>query len=374
MPYVLLRAAPPAAMALYALACFLCLRPRPGTLEWIAACDRTLPPVHAGTLGAADVPPLLAVCLLAGLMWAFGAAPREAFSAPVTAHTLFTLLVCVAAPVAATALSYAFCKRLFDATAPAALAAALVAADLSVEPVTLAFSAAGFYFLVRALTVGDGARFRDALLPLGGCFAFLAAGCYFDAGLSLLLAAALLAAFADGLRRALREGRVWLIPCLLTAALAAGAALAAVYLPGAERAGFRIPNALLQGAYYRQTARRVVSSSAALYGGWRPLNRLRLQYDGVFILAGTLALAAAVVASCRRRARWGALLLLWFTAHCAAFFLLGAHALSVPCAASLCALWTRLQRRGALWLAALGAGLLLAILIAQSLSVLLVFE
>jgi len=369
MQYAL--AVPLAAMALYALACCLCLRLRPGTLDWIAACDQPLPPVRAVALGAADALPMLAVCLLAGAMWAFGATPREAFFAPLTPQSLLTLLACIAAPSASAALTYALCKRLFDAAVPAAFAAALVAVDLSVEPVTLVFSAAGLFFLVRALTLETGARFRDALPSLAGCFAFLGAGCYFSAGLFLPLAAALLAALADALRRVVREGRVWFFPCLLTAVLSAGAALTLIYLPGASKAGFQIPGALLQPEYYRRTARGIVKRFAALVGGWRPLNCLRLQYDGILILAGSAALLAAAVASCRRRARWGGLLLFWFAAQTAAFLLLGAHALSLPCAVCLCALWTRLQRRGALWLAALGAGLLLAVLIAHSLLILL---
>ncbi len=367
MQYALFRAAPLVLLALYALACCLYLRTRPGTLAWIAACDQPLPPVRAGKLGAPDVLPMLAVCLLAGVVWALGATPRTAFSTSQTPQTLMTLLVCIAAPVAASALTYALCKRMFDAAVPSALAAALVAVDLSVEPTALAFSAAGFFFLVRALTLEDEARFRDALLPLAGCFAFLGAGCYFDMGLCIPLAAALLAALTDGLRRALREGRVWLVPCLLTAALSAGAALALIYLPGALNGDFQFPTVLLQGVYYRRTARQIADSATALTGGWWPLNRLRLQYDGVLILSGLAAMIAAVVASCRRRARWGALLLFWFASQGAAFWLMGLHALSLPSAVCLCALWTRLQRRGGLWLAALGAGLLLAVMIAQSL-------
>lgn len=144
----------PALVLLYSAVCAAALRPRTGTLAWISACDRPAPLLlgHPHPAGKKDVLPLAAVCAVTVLLRAAGSMrPFAAFFSQPPAPLAWALLELAGAPLAAAALAYLLMKRLFGQTVSAALCAALVAADFSANPVSLAFSAASLYCLVRYL-------------------------------------------------------------------------------------------------------------------------------------------------------------------------------------------------------------------------------
>ncbi len=356
-----------ALLSFYCGACVAARRPAAGSLDWIARCDR--PPVSlpgSGTaLGARDLLVLLALCLPTGLIWLLGTLwPLSFYRSMPSVQLVVVLLKNVLAPVTAVALAYASMKRLFGRTLSAALAAAVIAVDLAVEPVTLAFAAAGLYFLVRFLTVPEPARFVELLPHLIGCVASLAVGCWFDVSLFILLTAALLAVLFSCVGRLYVSGRpLRLIACLLAAVLSAVLAWIAVFLPGGLANGMEFPGLLLQSGYYRMISTRLAETFLARIGGRSPLDLLRVQYDWLPLAAGAAALLAALVRLFWKRDSRCALLPLWSAAQLLAFCYLGSYALPLSCALCLCRVWAGLEERHHTWLAALGAVCLLTFLL-----------
>lgn len=358
----------PALVSFYTAACVWALRPRAGTLEWIPACDRPAPPLFGSPylLELADLPLVLAVFVLTAALWIFGTMQPLAFHFSLPPVELVqSLLKDAAAPAAAAVLSFLLLKRLFGQTVSAAMCAALIAADLSAEPVTLVFSAGSLYFFVCCLTAPEASGLLGAAVPLAGGFACLAVGCYFDPALLMMFPAALFLCAMGCVDRFIQTGRMVLAYFLAGAVLVSLLVWILVYIPAGMREGWTFPSLLIRGDYYKLILRRLRDGLSALYGGWLPLNIVRLRYDWMLLLAGFPALIAAGVELIRDGDRRCLLILAWTVMAVAAFCLLGSHALSLACALCLCRVWARLQENRFHWLACLGAGCLFLFLLTQ---------
>ncbi len=355
----------PALVLLYSAVCAAALRPRTGTLDWIAACDRPAPLLlgNPRPVGKKDVVPLIAVCAVTGLLRAAGSLrPFGLFLAQPPAPLAWALLELVGAPVAAAALAYLLMKRLFGQTFSAALCAALIAADFSANPVSLVFSTASLFCLVRYLTVPEEAGFPQTAIPLAGGFVCLAVGCYFDPALLLMLPAAILLCVMGCVDRFTMTGKLWLPSCLAAGLLSVTLAWIAVFIPAGLADGYTFPAMLAEGGYYWMALRRLGLGFSALYGGWRSAPSLP---DGwPLLLAAVPALIAAAVWAVRRRSRHSLVVFIWPAAQFLTLALLGSNAVSLACALCLCQVWSRLEENRFLWLVWAGAGALFALLLA----------
>lgn len=355
----------PVLVLLYCAACAAALRPRTGTLAWISACDRPTPPVIGRPHPAEkkDLLPLAGICILTcllrvvGTMWPLSVS----FSLPPVQLAL-ALLERVGGPLAAVVLSYFLMKRLFGQTFSAALCAGLIAADLSADPVSLAFSAASLFCLVRYLTGPEEPSFRQTLIPLAGGFVFLAAGCYFDPALLPMLAAAVFLCVMGCVDRFVMTGKLWLFPCLGTAFLSVALTWIAVFIPAGMWEGYEFPSMLVEGGYYLMVVLRLGSGFAALFSGGLTV---AVPDDWPLLLAAFPALISAAVWMVRDHNRRSILILVWFVMQCLTLVLLGNHALSLGCAVCLCQVWSRLEENRFLWLGCVGAGALFALLLMQ---------
>lgn len=355
----------PVLVLLYCAVCIAAFRPRTGTLAWISACDRPTPPMLGLSHPAEkkDLLPLAGICVLTCLLRIAGTMrPLSVHFSQPPVQLELELLERVGAPLAAVVLSYLLMKRLFGQTFSAALCAALIAADLSADPISLAFSATSLFFLVRYLTVPEEPTFRQTLFPLTGGFVFLAAGCYFDPALLLMLIAAVFLCVIGCIDRFIMTGKLWLIPCLTAAVLSVTLTWTAIFIPAGMGEGYGFPSMLAEGGYYLMVLLRLVSGFDSLFRGG--LN-VALPYDWPLLLAAFPALISAAVWLVRDHNRRSILILVWTVVQSLTLALLGSHALSLGCAVCLCQVWSRLEENRFLWLVCVGAGALLALLIAQ---------
>lgn len=351
----------PILVLLYCAACAAALRPRTGTLAWIAACDRPVPPLLGQPYPVVrnDILPLAAVFVLSCLLRAAGfMLPFAVFFSQPPARLAVSLLEQAGAPFAAV-LSYLSMKRLFGQTYSAALCAALAAADLAVDPVYLFFSAAALFFLVRYLTVPEDANFRQTAIPLVCGFLALAAGCSLEPALLMLLPAAIFLCVLGCADRFTIAGKLWLSSCLAAALLTVTLTWIAVFLPAGLSEGYSFPSMLVEGRYYWMILQRLGAGFSALYqAGISPLR------DNWPLLAAAFpALIAAVIWLVRDQNRRSMVVLIWSLLHLLALVLLGQSAISLACALCFCMVWSKLEENRFLWLACAGAGVLLALLL-----------
>lgn len=352
----------PILVFVYSIGSALALRPRTGTLEWIPACDRPAPLLlgHPCPAEKMDIITVTGVCVLTVLLRLFGTMRplSAAFSLPPADLTLLVLKQ-LAAPLITVALSCLLMKRMFGRSISAALAAILIGADLVPDPVTLAFSAASLYFLIRYLTVPEEAGVRQTLIPLVCGFVLLAAGCYFDPALLLMLPAAIALCVAGCVDRFIMAGKLWLASCLTAGLLSVTLVWILIWIPDGIAEGYTFPALLLEGGYYWMVLQRLGSGFTALYG-WKPPG---LPNDWPLLLAALPALIAAVAWVIKLRSRRSIVLLIWFGMQLLTMTLLGSHALSPGCALCLCQVWTKLEENRFLWLACAGAGILFVLLL-----------
>ena len=355
----------PALVLLYSAVCAAALRPRTGTLAWITACDRPSPHLlgHPHPAVKKDVLPLAAVCAVTVLLRAAGSMqPFAAFFSQPPAPLAWALLELAGAPLAAAALAYLLMKRLFGQTVSAALCAALVAADFSANPVSLAFSAASLYCLVRYLTVPEDAGFPQAAIPLVGGFVCLAIGCVFDPALLLMLAAAVFLCLVGCADRFIMTGKLWVPSCLAAALLSVTLTWIAVFIPAGLADGYTFPAMLAEGGYDWMALRRLGAGFSALYSGG--LAAVSLPDGWPLFLAAFPALLAAAVWLVRDHSRHSLVVFIWSVMQLLTLALLGSNALSLGCAVCLCQVWSKLEENRFLWLAWVGAGALFALLLA----------
>ena len=355
----------PALVLLYSAGCVAALRPRTGTLDWIAACDRPVPLLlgHSHPVGKKDILWLAGICLLTCLLRVAGSMrPLSLWFSLPPARLAAALLENVGAPVEAAALSYLLMKRMFGQTISAALCAALAAADFSANPLSLGFLAASLFFLVRYLTVPEDAGFRQTAVPLAGGFAALAAGCYFDPALLVMLPAAIFLCVMGCADRFTMTGKLWLPSCLAAALLSVIFAWIAVFIPAGLAEGYAFPSMLVEGGYYWMIVRRLGTGFSSLYGG--TMAAAQLPGDWPLLLAAFPALISAAVWLIRDHNRRSLLILIWFAMQLLALALLGSNAVSLACAVCLCQVWSKLEENRFLWLACVGAGALAALLLA----------
>lgn len=355
----------PVLVLLYCAVCVAALRPRTGTLAWISACDRPTPPMIGLPHPAEkkDLLPLAGICVLTCVLWVAGTMrPLSVSFSLLPVELALLLLERVGGPLAAVVLSYLLMKRLFGQTFSAALCAVLIAADLSADPVSLAFSAASLFCLVRYLTAPEEPSFRQTLIPLAGGFVFLAAGCYFDPALMLMLTAVVFLCVIGCVDRFVMTGKLWLSPCLGTALLSVALTWIAIFIPDGMREGYRFPSMLVEGGYYLMVLLRLGNGFTALFSGG--LTAV-LPDDWPLLLAAFPAVIAAAVWLVRCHNCRSILLLVWALMQFLTFALLGSHVLSLGCAVCLCQVWSRLEENRFLWLACVGAGALFLLLLVQ---------
>lgn len=353
----------PALVLVYSAVCIAALRPRTGTLDWIPACDRPAPLLlgHSYPVRKKDILFLAAVCVLTCLLRAAGfpGTLAGAFSLPPGQLTL-ALLKYAGVPAAAAALAWLVMKRLYGQTLAVSLCAVLIAADFSADPVSTVFSAAALFFLVHYLTVPEQAGFRRTAVPLAGGFVSLAAGCYFDPALLLMLPAALFLCVMGCIDRFITAGKLWLSSCLTAAILSLVLAWIVIFIPAGMDEGYRFPSLLVEGGYYLMVLQRLGDGFSMMSSS---VSALRLPADWPLLLAALPALVSAVVWLVRDHNRPSLLVLAWTVMQCLTFVLLGSHALSLACALCLCQVWSRLEENRYLWLAYAGTGILLVCLL-----------
>ena len=319
-----------------------------------AAADRPAPLLlgHPHPAGKKDVLPLAAVCAVTVLLRAAGSMqPFAAFFSQPPAPLAWALLELAGAPLAAAALAYLLMKRLFGQTVSAALCAALVAADFSANPVSLAFSAASLYCLVRYLTVPEDAGFPQAAI-----------GCVFDPALLLMLAAAVVLCLVGCADRVIITGKLWVPSCLAAALLSVTLTWIAVFIPAGLADGYAFPAMLAEGGYYWMALRRLGAGFFALYSGG--LAVVSLPDGWPLFLAAFPALLAAAIWLVRDHSRHSLVVFIWSVMQLLTLALLGSNALSLGCAVCLCQVWSKLEENRFLWLAWVGAGALFALLLA----------
>ena len=353
----------PVLVLLYCAVCAAALRPRTGTLAWIPDCDRPAPPLLGVSypVEKRDFLLLAGICVLTCPLRAAGTMrPLADFFSLDPGPLALALLEYVAAPLAAAALAFLLMKLLFGRSFSAALCAALIAADFQTDSVSLAFSAASLFCFVCFLTGPEEPSVRRTLVPLAGGFVFLAAGCYFDPGLTLMLAAGVILCVMGCVERFVRTGKLWALPCLAAAFLSVALTWTGVFILGGLREGYAFPSMLAESEFYLMALRRLGSGFASLFRGEMAVAP---PGDWPLLLAAFPALISAAVWLARRRDQRSALLLAWTLTQVLTFVLLGSHALSLGCAVCLCQVWSKLEENRFLWLACVGAGALAALLL-----------
>lgn len=350
-------------LGLYLSAYFSALRPRPGTLEWIAGYDRPALAM-AGQwqpLRPKDAAFLAPACAAALAVWSTVAVYtyRAAGEMPPGA-ILYAAILYGLAPVCTAASAYCLIRCLFGC-APAALLGALVLTlDLTADPVAQLAAAWMVLLLARYFTAPVGRSFASDCAPLALCAAMLAAACYLQPALWPLAGGGLLLLLLGCAARFVEQGqgRLWRSLALFLPVFAAVYYL--LHLPAALIAGMG-PQALFSADYARLVAARLMAGFRGLFGfraGWA---LAVLSYDWPLLLLGLGATAAALVSLRRRDFRAGLLGALFLILTLLWLFC-GPYALPLAAVLSLGYLWSELYRRRAYVLFSLAPALLLALL------------
>ena len=357
-------------LALYGAAYFRALKPRAGTLEWIALYDRP-PLAMAGRwyrLERADAVPLPVCCLLAAAAWGYAAwSSYQAVYPDVldVPEALLQLGIYYGLLPALTAAgAYCLLKGLFGSTSVTMLGVLILSADLTAEPVSMLAATLLLLGLLRFLTAGEQQTFGESCLPLLLTSVLIPIGCYFQPALLIPSAAVLLLLLAGCTIRFVRLGEGWFLKSLLTAVLPAAVTTLLLHIPAAVAAGLPFPQMLGSGAFYRSLAQRAAAAVSGLFhaGLWNVLPAAA--YDWPLLICGLCAAAAAAAGLLRRRDYRGLMLPVWFLALAAMWVLSGLYAMPLACVLCLCYVWADLYRREKYILAGLGAGCLLVLLLA----------
>ena len=305
-------------LVFYVAAYFRALRPRTGTLEWIAFYDQPAfslagrwHPLTGGDAWAALVSLLLGAGIWATAGWTgFGAALR---SGMLPTDFLVAMAVTYVVLPGLTALgAYLLFRGLFGSRAAALLAVAAVMLDLTAEPETMVFAVWSGLFLCRFLTAGEDHSFGEACPNLILAFALLAVGPYFSPALLWLAAADLVILAACSAGRFVHLGRGWFWAGLATALATLVLTTLALYLPAALLAGMRFPQLLLSRDYYLLIWQRLTAIGWEAFRPGLALEALVVfLYDWSMVLCGLCGLAAALGALFGRWDPLGLVLTLW---------------------------------------------------------------
>lgn len=356
-------------LAGYAAACARALRPRAGTLEWIAWYDRARLPLAGGwsSLGRRDVLPLAGVCLavLAAWGWAAWRTYAAAYGGAVPAEALLDGAVRYGLlPVLAAAAGYALVRGLWGSPLTACLTALAVGVDTTAEPRVLLLTAVPLLLLFRYVTAAGEEPFGAVCLRL--ILAFMAAAVAWRleaalAGAALLLVLTLLAGAAA---RFVELGRSWLLRSLAAAAAAFLATALLTWVPAAAAAGMAFPAGLVQAAFYEAAARGAWLATRAAFAP-SALRVMALLSDWPLLLCGLAAWLAAVYRLMRRRDLRAGLAALWLLGLTGLWLATDVYA--VPFGVLLClgSVWGPMCSRGRVRPVLLGGCALAALLAGQ---------
>ena len=354
-------------LAIYGAAYFHAMRPRTGTLEWIALYDRPAFSLvgrwHA--LTGKDALAALGCLVLGAALWGVAGWFRyrellqEAWVSaelPVTLAVTYLLLPGLSALGA-----YLLFRGLLGRPAAAVLAVAAIMLDLSAEPVTVVFVVWSGLFLCRFLTAGEECSFGEACPNLILAFALLAVGPYFSPALVWLAAADLLILLICCIGRFVHLGRGWLWGSLATALGTVVVTTLALYIPAALLAGMRFPQLLFTREYYLLIWQRLSAIGLAAFQPWLWMETLVVfLYDWPMLLCGLGGLVAALAALFGRWDPVGLVLTIWWLAMAAMAGVGNTFCMPLACGCCLCMVWSDLFDRERKYLAWLGAGCLLA--------------
>lgn len=351
------------ALAAYGYAYFCALRPRGGTLEWIAFHDRPhLMLQTAGTLTRRDIAGIAGVAVLTLAAWSVALLPALLLRADLSVNlALASIAYNSALPVLNAVLAYVLMKLLGGSTAAAILGGSLLGLNLLAEPTASVFvTASGLLaclFASRSQTRSFGANVCYLVL----CAAALTVGCYFCPALSLFAAAVLALLVASCVLRFINRGKPdgYLPKTLAVFVAAVAVTTLLVFLPAASLWGRPLLLAPFSAAYYQMIAQRVTELFTGLFGFQRFDVLSALYYDWPLLATGFLAVVAALVSLLRRRDGQGLILTLLLLGVLAMWLLAGSYAVPTVCTIALSCVWAALLRRGKRGLVAAGAAVLL---------------
>ena len=357
-------------VALYGAVCCRALRPRPGTLEWIARYDRPALSL-AGRwqrLGRRDALALPAACLVSLAAWGFAAWQSVRALYPdggLPAAAVWEMAVYYGLlPVLTVAAAYVLIRGLYGSSMAALLAALTLGLDLTADPLVVLLVAVPALLLVRYLTAPAEAPFGAVCLRLILAFAASAVGWRAVPGLAVVPAVLLLLLLAGAAGRFVELGRGWLLKGLAAALLSLAVTTVLAWVPAGAAAGMPVPQLLVSGEFYAFAARSIGTGLTNTFTA-SPAWLVTLLRDWPLLLCGLAAGIAAVGALVRRRDFRGLMAALWLAALLALWILGGVYAAPFGCMLCLGGVWGTLCSRGRPRLALFGGCVLLALLLGQ---------